>query len=47
MTFFHSVIELQSAQYEAAPPPEPRAPEEVISLLTQEAPLGEYSVDAL
>lgn len=47
MTFFHSVIELQSVQYEAAPPPEPRAPEEVISLLTQEAPLGEYSVDAL
>ena len=47
MTFFHSVIEFQSAQYEAAPPPEPRAPEEVISLLSQEAPLGEYSVDAL
>lgn len=47
MTFFHSVIELQSAQYEATPLPEPRAPEEVISLLTQEAPLGEYSVDAL
>jgi len=46
MTFFHSVIELKSSQYEAPPQPEPRAPEEVIRLLTQEAPQGEYSVDA-
>lgn len=45
MTFFQSVIELQSAHYEKAPQSEPRAPEEVISLLAQEPPLGEYSVD--
>lgn len=46
MTFFHSVIQLQSAHYESAPQPAPRAPEEVIHLLTQEAPEGEHSVDA-
>lgn len=47
MTFFQSVIQLQSAQRDNAPQPEPRAPEEVIRLLTQETPQGEYSVDAL
>ena len=47
MTFFDSVMRFQSKQHEAAPQPKPRAPEEVISLLTQEPPLGEYSVDAL
>ena len=47
MTFLQSVIELQSAQqYDNTPEPTPRAPEEVISLLAQEAPIGEYSVDA-
>lgn len=45
MTFFHSVIELQSAQYDHTPQSEPRSPEEVIRLLSQESPLGEYSVD--
>lgn len=47
MTFFDSVMEFQSRQHETAPQPEPRSPEEVISLLAQEPPLGEYSVDAL
>lgn len=46
MTFFHSVLELHSSQNESAPLPEPRTPEELISLLMQEAPQGEYSVDA-
>lgn len=46
MTFFHSVIEFQSAHYENHPQPAPRAPEEVIRLLTQETPEGEHSVDA-
>jgi len=47
MTFFHSVMELESAQCDTNPPPEPRSPEEVIRLLCQESPVGEYSADAL
>lgn len=47
MTFFQAVIQLQSPSQEAPPQPEPRTPEEVISLLAQEAPQGEYSVDAM
>lgn len=46
MTFLQSVIQLQSYEQETAPQPAPRAPEEVISLLAQEIPQGEYSVDA-
>lgn len=46
MTFFQSVIELQFSPQDTAPAPAPRAPEEVINLLAQEAPHGEYSVDA-
>lgn len=46
MTFFHSMIELLSANFDNTPLPEPRAPEEVIYLLTQEAPVGEHCVDA-
>ena len=47
MTFFHSVIDLKSSQQDNAPQPAPRSPEEVIHLLTQEAPHGEYSVDMI
>ncbi len=47
MTFFQSVIQLQAYAQDNPPQPEPRSPEEIISLLAQEAPQGEYSVDAL
>lgn len=47
MTYFSAALfEQIPAQQAAVEMPEPRSPEEVLSLLAQEAPQGEYSVDA-
>jgi hypothetical protein len=46
MTFLSAAIQQQLAQQESVQMPEPRPPEEVLSMLSQESPLGEYSVDA-
>ena len=47
MTFLTATFEHLCAQENQVPLPEPRSPEEVISLLTTEPPIGEHSVDAL
>jgi hypothetical protein len=46
MTFLSAAIQYQAPQKDTTPMPEPRSPEEVLRLLAQEPPQGEYSVDA-
>ena len=46
MTFLSAAIQYQPAHQETVQMPEPRSPEEVMQMLAQEPPLGEYSVDA-
>lgn len=46
MTFLSAAIQYQPAHQEAVQMPEPRSPEEVMQMLGQEPPQGEYSVDA-
>lgn len=46
MTFLSAAIQYTAAQQDCTPMPEPRSPEEVLQLLAQEPPHGEYSVDA-
>lgn len=46
MTFLSAAIQYQPAQQESVQMPEPRSPEEVMQMLIQEPPQGEYSVDA-
>jgi hypothetical protein len=46
MTFLSAAIQYQAPQQDTTPMPDPRSPEEVLHLLAQEPPQGEYSVDA-
>lgn len=47
MTYFLTAdAEFAVAPQDVAPMPEPRSPEEVLSMLALEPPHGEYSVDA-
>jgi len=45
-SFSAAILEQLPPQQFAAEMPEPRSPEEVLSMLAQDPPPGEYSVDA-
>lgn len=47
MTYLSSILEFIPVPSDCLPTPEPLAPEEVLRLLLQEPPQGEYSVDVL
>ncbi|WP_370682384.1 hypothetical protein [Comamonas sp. GB3 AK4-5] len=47
MTYLSAILEFIPVPSDCLPTPEPRAPEEVLRLLLQEPPQGEYSVDVL
>lgn len=46
MTFLSAAIQYPVGHQDYTPMPEPRSPEEVLQLLAQDPPQGEYSVDA-